>query len=86
MSIVVSNKTKDFIMNLLENKGPWMLLHPPHLIPMSAWKEEGYVRQLEKDFRLVMIEPLGQGLSDAPEDSSHYTISSRIQAHTGHYA
>ena len=56
-----------------------MLLHPPHLIPMSAWKEEGYVRQLEKDFRLVMIEPLGQGLSDAPEDSSHYTISSRIR-------
>ena len=55
------------------------LLHPPHLIPMSAWKEEGYVRQLEKDFRLVMIEPLGQGLSDAPEDSSHYTISSRIR-------
>ena len=37
------------------------------------------MKQLEKDFRLVMIEPLGQGLSDAPEDSSHYTISSRIR-------
>ena len=56
-----------------------MLLHPPHLIPTKAWEEEGYVKQLEKDFRLVMIEPLGQGLSDAPEDSSHYTISSRIR-------
>ena len=78
MSIVVSNKQKIHY-ELAGDKGPWMLLHPPHVIPMSAWKEEGYVRQLEKDFRLVMFEPLGQGLSDAPEDSSHYTISSRIR-------
>ena len=78
MSIVVSNKQKIHY-KLAGDKGPWMLLHPPHLIPMKAWEEEGYVEQLEKDFRLVMIEPLGQGLSDAPEDSSHYTISSRIR-------
>jgi len=78
MSIVVSNKQKIHY-KLAGDKGPWMLLHPPHLIPMKAWEEEGYVKELEKDFRLVMIEPLGQGLSDAPEDSSHYTISSRIR-------
>ena len=78
MSIVVSNKQKIHY-KLAGDKGPWMLLHPPHLIPMNAWEEEGYVKQLEKEFRLVMIEPLGQGLSDAPEDSSHYTISSRIR-------
>ena len=78
MSIVVSNKQKIHY-KLAGDKGPWMLLHPPHLIPMKAWEEEGYVKQLENDFRLVMIEPLGQGLSDAPEDSSHYTISSRIR-------
>ena len=78
MSIVVSNKQKIHY-KLAGDKGPWMLLHPPHLIPMKAWEEEGYVKQLENDFRLVMIEPLGQGLSEAPEDSSHYTISSRIR-------
>ena len=78
MSIVVSNKQKIHY-KLAGDKGPWMLLHPPHLIPMKAWEEEGYVKQLEKDFRLVMIEPLGQGLSDAPEDSSNYIISSRIR-------
>ncbi len=78
MSIVVSNKQKIHY-KLAGDKGPWMLLHPPHLIPMKAWEEEGYVKQLEKDFRLVMIEPLGQGFSDSPEDSSHYTISSRIR-------
>ena len=78
MSIVVSNKQRIHY-KLAGDKGPWMLLHPPHLIPMKAWEEEGYVKQLENDFRLVMIEPLGQGLSDAPEDSSHYTISSRIR-------
>jgi len=78
MSIVVSNKQKIHY-KLAGDKGPWMLLHPPHLIPMKAWEEEGYVKQLEKDFRLVMIEPLGQGLSDAPEDSLQYTISSRIR-------
>ena len=49
MSIVVSNKQKIHYA-LAGDKGPWMLLHPPHLIPMSAWKEEGYVRQLDKGF------------------------------------
>ena len=78
MSIVVSNKQKIHY-ELAGDRGPWMLLHPPHLIAMNAWKEGGYVKQLEQDFRLVMIEPLGQGLSDAPEDASHYTISSRIR-------
>jgi pimeloyl-ACP methyl ester carboxylesterase len=78
MSIVVSNKQKIHY-ELAGDKGPWMLLHTPHMIPMSAWKEAGYVKQLEQDFRLVMIEPLGQGLSDAPEDASHYTIGSRIR-------
>ena len=78
MSIVVSNKQKIHF-ELAGDKGPWMLLHAPHLIPMSAWKEGGYVKQLEQEFRLVIIEPLGQGLSDAPEDASHYTIKSRIR-------
>ena len=78
MSVVVSNKQKIHY-ELAGDKGPWMLLHPPHMIPMSAWMESGYVKQLEEDFRLVMIEPLGQGLSDAPEDASHYTITSRIR-------
>tara|TARA_Y100001970_G_C14242941_1_gene866030 strand:+ start:140 stop:916 length:777 start_codon:yes stop_codon:yes gene_type:complete len=78
MSIVVSNKQKIHY-ELAGDKGPWMLLHGPHMIPMNAWKDIGYVKYLEKDFRLVIIEPLGQGLSDSPENSSHYTISSRIR-------
>ena len=78
MSIVVSNKQKVHY-ELAGDKGPWMLLHPPHIIPTNAWKEGGYVKQLEEDFRLVLIEPLGQGYSDAPKDNSHYAISSRIR-------
>ena len=78
MSIVVSNKQKIHY-QLAGEKGPWMLLHPPHMIPMNAWKECEYVKHLEKDFRLVLIEPLGQGFSDAPKEYSHYTISSRIR-------
>ncbi len=78
MSIVVSNKQKIHY-ELAGDKGPWMLLHAPHMIPISAWKDGGYVEKLEKDFRIVMIEPLGQGLSDSPKDPSHYTISSRIR-------
>ena len=78
MSIVVSNKQKIHY-ELAGDKGPWMFLHTPHMIPMSAWREGGYVKQLEQNFRLVMIEPLGQGLSDAPVDASHYTIASRIR-------
>ena len=78
MSIVVSNKQKIYY-ELAGDKGPWMLLHAPHIIPMTAWKEVGYVKQLEQNFRLVIVEPLGQGLSDTPKDASHYTISSRIR-------
>ena len=78
MSIVVSNKQKIHY-ELAGDIGPWMFLHTPHMIPMSAWREGGYVKQLEQNFRLVMIEPLGQGLSDAPVDASHYTIASRIR-------
>ena len=78
MSIVVSNKQKIHY-ELAGEKGPWMLLHPPHMIPMNAWKEGDYVKQLEEDFRLLLIEPLGQGYSDAPKDYSSYTISSRIR-------
>jgi len=78
MSIVVSNKQK-IRYELAGDKGPWMLLHAPHMIPMRAWKDGGYVERLEKDFRLVMVEPLGQGLSDSPNDPSQYTISSRIR-------
>ena len=78
MSIVVSNKQKIHY-ELAGDKGPWMFLHTPHMIPMSAWREGGYVKQLEQNFRLVMIEPLGQGLSDAPVDAFHYTIASRIR-------
>ena len=78
MSIVVSNKQKIHY-HLAGEKGPWMLLHPPHMIPMNAWIECEYVKHLEEDFRLVLIEPLGQGYSDAPQEYSHYTISSRIR-------
>ena len=78
MSIVVSNKQKIYY-ELVGDKGPWMLLHAPHMIQINAWKDGGYVEQLEKDFRLVLVEPLGQGLSDSPKDPSHYTISSRIR-------
>ena len=78
MPIVVSNKQKIYY-ELAGEKGPWMILHGPHIIPMSAWKDVGYVKKLERDFRLVLVEPIGQGLSDSPTDSSHYTITSRIR-------
>ena len=55
-----------------------MILHPPLCIPVSAWYEEGYVEQLEKDFRLVLVEPLGQGASDAPSEKEAYSIQSRV--------
>ena len=58
MPIVVSNKQKIYY-ELAGDKGPWMILHGPHMIPMNAWKDVGYVKNLEKDFRLVLVEPIG---------------------------
>ena len=77
MSYVISNKQRIHY-RLVGERGPWLILYPPFILSLDAWDHAGYVQLLERDFRLMLIDPLGQGQSDAPEDVSHYSMESRV--------
>ena len=78
MSFVISNKHRIHY-RLSGERGPWLILYPPFILDNEAWDMSGYVQLLERDFRLMLIDPLGQGRSDSPEDPSCYTMESRVQ-------
>ena len=78
MPFVISNKQRIHYKLAGEN-GPWLILHPPFIIPLDSWDKSGYVQLLERNFRLLLLDPLGQGRSDGPEDSSHYLMESRVR-------
>ena len=78
MSFVISNKHRIHY-RLSGEKGPWLILHPPFILDHECWDMSGFVQLLERDFRLMLIDPLGHGRSDAPEDPTCYSMESRAQ-------
>ena len=78
MSFVISNKHRIHY-RLSGEKGPWLILHPPFILDHECWDMSGFVQLLERDFRLMLIDPLGHGRSDAPEDPTCYSMESRVQ-------
>ncbi len=58
-------------------RGPFLILYPPHFDSLQNWYRLGYVEQLQEYYRLILIDPLGQGRSDAPLDPEHYTLAAR---------
>lgn len=77
MPFVISNKQRIHY-KLAGERGPWMILHPPFIVSFDAWHHAGFVESLEKDFRLILIDPLGQGRSGRPLDAVHYRMESRV--------
>ncbi len=77
MPFVVINHQKIHY-ELYGDRGPYLLLHGPILVTENYWQETGYIEQLESIFRIVALEPLGQGRSDAPEDPEAYSMDARI--------
>ena len=78
MSFVISNKHRIHY-RLSGERGPWLILHPPFILDHECWDMSGFVQLLERDFRLMLIDPLGHGRSDAPEDPTCYSMESRVQ-------
>ena len=78
MSFVISNKHR-INYRLSGERGPWLILHPPFILDHECWDMSGFVQLLERDFRLMLIDPLGHGRSDAPEDPTCYSMESRVQ-------
>ena len=64
----------------IEGSGPPLFLHVGFLGTLEDWRREDtrYVEALRDDYRLVLLDPRGQGRSDAPHDTSAYTLDQRV--------
>ncbi len=76
MPFVIANRQRIHYETAGERE-PYLFLHGPFLVNLDAWWQTGYIEKLQETFRLVVIEPLGQGRSDAPLESGHYSIKAR---------
>lgn len=56
----------------LEGSGPPLVLVHQLMQNLQAWRSTGYVKELEKDYRLVLIDPRGHGQSDKPHSKEDY--------------
>ena len=53
--------------------GPPLLLIPGSLHSAGRWRDLRYFDTLAEDFRVLAVDPLGQGGSDKPHEPEHYT-------------
>lgn len=58
--------------------GPLLVLHIGFAGWLENWADAGYVAALRDTYRLVLLDPRGQGRSDAPHDPEAYAPSQRV--------
>jgi pimeloyl-ACP methyl ester carboxylesterase len=58
--------------------GPPLVLHIGAFGALEDWHDAGYVTALRDAYRLVLIDPRGQGQSDAPHDAAAYAPDKRV--------
>lgn len=52
--------------------GPALLLQHGFAATCWTWRDFGYARELERDFRLILVDARGHGESDKPHDPASY--------------
>jgi pimeloyl-ACP methyl ester carboxylesterase len=63
----------------VEGSGPPLLLHIGGIGgALEDWHDAGYVEALRDTFRLILVDPRGQGQSDKPHDPAAYTREARV--------
>ena len=62
----------------IEGIGPPLLLHHGLTMSIDDWRDIGYVEQLKNRHRLILMSPLGHGISDKPHRSDAYTSRQRV--------
>lgn len=62
----------------VRGRGPVVVLHHAFGGAGESWHAAGYVGELEKRFRLVLIDARGHGESDKPHDVTSYSLDQRI--------
>ena len=76
MPFAVNNGVR--IRYAVEGSGPPLLLHIGFIGALEDWVDAGYVAPLAGDYRLVLLDPRGQGGSDTPHDPAAYTLRHRV--------
>lgn len=56
----------------VDGGGPPLVLVAGTLCAARHWRDFGYVAALARDWRVINIDPLGHGASDAPHDAASY--------------
>lgn len=62
----------------VDGDGPPLILHTGFIGALEDWYDAGYVAALRHDYRLILLDPRGQGQSDKPHDQAAYTRQERI--------
>src|ERR671910_1840210 len=62
----------------IDGSGPPLLLHIGFAGWLENWTDAGYVAALRETYRLVLLDPRGQGRSDGPHDSAAYSANHRV--------
>ena len=78
MAFVVSRQRKIFY-DLDGERGPYLLLYPSLWMDLKSWEEAGYLDVLQQEYRVLRMDPLGQGRSDDSDDISDYLPAARLQ-------
>src|SRR5689334_17189483 len=59
--------------------GPPLVLHHGASQDLRRWFLCGYVEALRAEYRLILIDPRGNGASDKPHDPAAYVLAERVR-------
>ena len=62
----------------VEGSGPPLLLHIGFIGSLEDWSDAGYVAPLARHFRVLRLDPRGQGQSGKPHDPAAYAAPFRV--------
>jgi len=62
----------------VEGEGPPLLMHHGSGTLLESWRDLGYVKALENDYCLVLMDARGHGKSDKPHNPEAYTMEQRV--------
>ena len=62
----------------VEGDGPPLVLQHGLTSSLQNWYAYGFVEELQKDYRLILVDARGHGRSDKPHDPKDYDLKLRV--------
>lgn len=78
VAFVVSRQHRIYY-DLDGDRGPYLLLYPSLWLDLESWAEAGYLEVLQQEYRVLRLDPLGQGRSDTSSDAHDYQPEARLR-------